>query len=203
MGNNVEKKENGDIFEYKPALGRLFDGDVNRIIWNLYGLGIKPTDEEIRKLGNVENLFNFTISVKDKISAEIRKQLTDLKKDFMSVGDEKITLGVSSKHHINDSLIRSSKYNTDRRNYMEMKIDMWNRKKINDEIPRPIMLGFPEIAQNQEWQVDKYFLGDHARKSVRPTKDWDELQYIACSNGVHHVIGNGKIVLVCSIQIKK
>ncbi len=97
----------------------------------------------------------------------------------------------------------SSDYINDRRNYMELKIDMWNRKKINEEIPRPIMLGFPEIAQNQEWQVDKYFLGDHARKSVRPTKDWDELQYIACSNGVHHVIGNGKIVLVCSIQIKK
>lgn len=160
----AEKKENVDVFECKPALGRFWNGDVNRIMWHNYLLGIKSINKEINEFRKIKNPWTVNISIKDKEA----KRFAEIK-NIIKQREEKRRL----KNH------------------------------LEPEIPRPIMLGFPEIAQNQEWQVDKYFLGDHARKSVRPTKDWDELQYIACSNGVHHVIGNGKIVLVCSIQIKK
>ena len=115
--------------------------------------------------------------------------------------DEKIT---PAGRIINPWAVNISVKDKQAKRFAEIRNQLGDLKNhLEPEIPRPIMLGFPEIAPNQEWQVDKYFLGDHARKSVRPTKDWDELQYITCSNGVHHVIGNGKIVLVRSIQIKK
>jgi hypothetical protein len=77
-----------------------------------------------------------------------------------------------------------------------------NNTPQDDQIPTPIMYGFPQIAENQKWQIEGYLFGKNVRKSMRKLDDWEAFQYIRCSNGVHHVIGDGKTVLVFSIQIK-
>ena len=70
-------------------------------------------------------------------------------------------------------------------------------KKVNQ-----IVIGAPAIPAYMKFNVDGYLVGRNTRQCPKPFEDWSEIQFIAKSGGVYHVIGNGDKVLIVSIQMK-
>ena len=64
------------------------------------------------------------------------------------------------------------------------------------------ILNAPILAADQCWRIDGYLAGRHLNQCPRKFHEFHSLQFIAHSNGSYHFIGDGRFVLICSIQIK-
>lgn len=59
----------------------------------------------------------------------------------------------------------------------------------------------PQLAADQYWRIDGYLVGRHLNQCPRKFHEF-KTEFIGRSNGSYHFIGDGRFVLVCSIQIK-
>lgn len=64
------------------------------------------------------------------------------------------------------------------------------------------VIGAPELATNQVWHVVSYLLGNATRKCPIKFDSFKTVQYIGRSGDFHHFIGDGRTILVCTIQFK-
>ena len=70
------------------------------------------------------------------------------------------------------------------------------KKPINQ-----IILNAPKLSEDQRWRIDGYLFGRHVRSCPRKLAEFTELQFIGMSNGMYHFFGDGRKVLICSIEI--
>ena len=68
---------------------------------------------------------------------------------------------------------------------------------------KQIVYNFPKIADDQAWKVIGYVKGKQARATELKFKDFKTIQFVGQSGDYYHAIGDGNIVLVLSIIIKK
>ena len=66
-----------------------------------------------------------------------------------------------------------------------------------------IVYNFPKISDDQKWKVIGYIKGKQARATALNFEDFKTVQFVGQSGDYYHAIGDGSIVLVLSIIIKK
>ena len=66
-----------------------------------------------------------------------------------------------------------------------------------------IKYDFPEIGHNQEWKICGYLNGKSMNRTRLEVQDFSQLQFIGQSGNFYHAIGDGNIILILTILIKK
>lgn len=63
------------------------------------------------------------------------------------------------------------------------------------------MHNVPELPSNMEWKIKGYIFEGNTRNIPREFKDFETIQYIGKSGRFHHMIGDGRNILVCYIDL--
>lgn len=70
------------------------------------------------------------------------------------------------------------------------------------ETIRPYLHGAPELAPTQEWSVTGYLAGRATRSCPLKFSDFKTIQFIGRSGDYYHFIGDGRTILICTINFK-